>query len=400
MNESLSVKAVSLWIASLLVVNFSLVRPLVGEESTDTPVGESGGCVLATEKFSKALTLPEGSRSEQKDLYQEAIGACPGYRSALYNLGLIYYEEKDFEKAREKLLAALDTGSDRDVYVALGNVYLSQGDSKEAAEYFRKATQNSGDDVRGYVGLAVISEQKGDIAEAEDSLRQALQHNTRSQEVYLALGRVLEKKKEKPEALTSYESAERLGPSDAGITNAIARLYEEQGKEQEALRYYRKARLLDEKSGDSILGLARLQFKAGERQGAADFLAEREEDLASSPLSLGKAALLLADEGLLDKSRVFYQHAVRLASQDADVLAVAALAAAYCKDMEEGEKLFRQALLIRADDVAILNNLAVLLEAKGDNKAAAELYRKVLKIEPGNELAQRNVNRLKGRFDS
>ncbi len=59
------------------------------------------------------------------------------------------------------------------------------------------------------------------------------------------------------------------------------------------------------------------------------------------------------------------------------------------------KKLYNQLLGKKSDDINVLNNLAVISEAEGNEKEALSLLQKCLEHDPSCDLAQKNIERLK-----
>lgn len=85
-----------------------------------------------------------GKHTDNKDkaIYylQKTLEVDPKYHDALKNLGVLYFQKKQYEKALEYLLKYKELEPDDiKVYKYLGAVYQTLGDKQKAAEFFTKA---------------------------------------------------------------------------------------------------------------------------------------------------------------------------------------------------------------------------------------------------------------------
>jgi len=67
---------------------------------------------------------------------------------------------------------------------------------------------------------------------------------------------------------------------------------------------------------------------------------------------------------------------------------------------EIAKKLYQELLQKKNDDINVLNNLSVIYEAEGKQEDALQLLEKCLEIDPQSELAQKNIDRIKGQTKS
>ncbi len=67
------------------------------------------------------------------------------------------------------------------------------------------------------------------------------------------------------------------------------------------------------------------------------------------------------------------------------------------KNYEVAEKLYQQLREQKSDDINVLNNLAIIYEDQGKEEAALSLLEECLKLDPGAELAKKNIERIKNR---
>ncbi|HOO53588.1 MAG TPA: tetratricopeptide repeat protein [Methanothrix sp.] len=144
----------------------------------------------------------------------KAVKAEPKYErllTLLHNLGLEFADKKDFSKAEEMFLQAINIKSgDYSALILLGYFYLLQDKYDQALKYCKKSVKIKKDESLGYylTGLTLH-----------------------------ILGR-------KDEAITAYENAIKNDPNDPSIHVSLASLYRKHGMEEKKVDHCNQARAL------------------------------------------------------------------------------------------------------------------------------------------------------------
>lgn len=146
--------------------------------------------------------------AEATQAYTQAIRLNPKLGEAHYNLGVLQYEQKQYDAALKSLQQA----------VALG--------TPDSGEYL-------------YLGSTLRFLNR--LAEAETHLRKSLQLNPKNGEVYLELGRAFYFDKKYPEALTELRKSAELLPNNADVWLSIDNCLFAQEKQTERLAPLLKA---------------------------------------------------------------------------------------------------------------------------------------------------------------
>ncbi|RXJ68504.1 hypothetical protein CRV08_06655 [Halarcobacter ebronensis] len=95
---------------------------------------------------------------QQLKRYDEAIKWCENaielkWDKALFQLGTIYYDTKEYEKAIDTFIKAKDKGF-KDSFANIALSYVELGDNLEAEQWFKKAIQQN--DYRSYQTIATF----------------------------------------------------------------------------------------------------------------------------------------------------------------------------------------------------------------------------------------------------
>ena len=164
-------------------------------------------------------------------------------------LATVYAQQKRFADARaalEQILARNPDGSTelaevhRDAYVMLGDLYLHEGRSKEADEYFVRALAIDPDSFAGAYGLGRARFKSGDFAGAVAALRQALARNPDHRDAHYALGLTYVRQANYRDAHTHFARSIALDPDHAESHYGLALILMQQGQREQARQALQK----------------------------------------------------------------------------------------------------------------------------------------------------------------
>lgn len=97
-----------------------------------------------------------GNLKDAKTKYQEALEISPGHPTTLNNLGMLYLQEKDFEKA-ELYFREANKEKDNPTYLLnLGHVFANQNLLQKAEEFYLKSIELNPDSLMAWKSLASL----------------------------------------------------------------------------------------------------------------------------------------------------------------------------------------------------------------------------------------------------
>jgi tetratricopeptide (TPR) repeat protein len=149
--------------------------------------------------------------------FENAIKNDPRSVRAYNHLGQTLEGMARFSEAKDAYLTAIKLEREQKVrsewpFYNLGALLLQQGDSEEAAKYFREALTRNPDFVSGKVKLAMALSAAGSLGLAEKLLEEALRLEPRSSEAHYQLARLLTKMGRPEEARKHFLAFRELKP--------------------------------------------------------------------------------------------------------------------------------------------------------------------------------------------
>lgn len=166
----------------------------------------------------------------ERDLqdWQDYVNNKPDDPLGRANLGAVYLEMGDTEKAIQELQTAVDLSPLPWGYTfrfELGRAYRQAGRYDDALDILLQAIQNYPPNERAPVAfeIAEVYMDKGDVAAAKDYAQQSIKMNDTIWNSHYLLGRILEQEGDLEGAKAQYEWAAKFS-NDPALQEALARV--------------------------------------------------------------------------------------------------------------------------------------------------------------------------------
>lgn len=319
------------------------------------------------------------------NFYRGALAIDPGFARA--QAGICQAEITRFEDARDsaafaRAQSACEQASKmdpslREVSLAMGDLYRTQGNAKEAIGYYERAVSDPALRVHAYLGLAAVASTQGYGKQAMAYFERARQWAPRDPRVAQKRGYHLMVNGDLAGAIASYREALEYAPDNPDLWSSLGGLYAISGEAQQASRAYERS-LEIKPSYEALNNLGSLKFEQGAyEQAAALFRHASEIDPGDFRTwgNLGDA--LTASGSTAAQTRAQYEQAatlgrryLELKSDDAQSLALVAWYAANLDRAGEARALLGKAESLGTErgEVALLG--AQTMARLGDPAAA------------------------------
>ena len=206
----------------------------------------------------------ENKLEEAQDLYDQILKIDPNYVQAYNNLGAIFQNSKEYQKAikcYEKAIEIIPNYSN--AHNNLGIIFKENGDTQKAINYYEKAIEIDPNYSNAYYNLGNTFKELGENQKAKDCYKKAIEIDPNYVDAHNDLGVVFFKLGESQKAKECYEKVIEIKPNYAEPYNNLANIYVELGKNHEAITYYQKAIALKPIFADAYANLGRAQKTLG-----------------------------------------------------------------------------------------------------------------------------------------
>jgi tetratricopeptide (TPR) repeat protein len=144
-------------------------------------------------KFDEGVALVQaGKLDEAEAVYKGILAESPGIAGVYQNLGYIYAQKKDWARAEESYLAALDLRPGEPEYVtALAKIYQESGQPEKATALIAQAAADNPEDAQTQLNQGIFQLNEGKTAEAQASFEAALAADPGLAEAHYHLGTIM-----------------------------------------------------------------------------------------------------------------------------------------------------------------------------------------------------------------
>ena len=403
---------------------FDKIPMLESKEPSDVVkwirLNEEDVIVQLKDKFSFAENLVASEKyKEALDIYNGAEVLFKENPVILYNSGIIYMKNANYEMAVARFLRAAellenqetydDTSAsiafDRaknimqgiekfDVYYNLALAFACLNKPELAVENFKKAGDSKSNWILVYKPLAIILENLKRYEEAAKMYEKLSEYEPEDFAGYGKIGTLFAFKKEYDKAIINYRKAIRLDPNNASLYYNMGILLYETDKITEAINTFRNA---IEINGDDYrfhYNLALALERADEKTLAID---ELRKTLILKPdytVASNMLAILYCGTGNQDAAIQVCESAIKYDIDNYELYFNAAIAYMEAKDYENAKKYFISALSKNpnlAEAYFGLGQIAVIAE---DYFSAETNYLKAIKANPDYPNPYYNLSRI------
>lgn len=183
-----------------------------------------------------------GNSEKARSYFEESALLDSGYLDPHTNLGNLFLEQHNYERALDWLLRAqsLDIRSGC-TSSSLGKIYYLSGKMDSAEYFYKKAVQSDSNTIVFHIGLANFYINRRKLSEAEEVLAKAIKLNPNNYYVHLNYGNLYYFLEKYEEAISSYKKVTELIDSDNRAFYNLACIYSLHSKEEDAFHYLEKA---------------------------------------------------------------------------------------------------------------------------------------------------------------
>ncbi len=181
--------------------------------------------------------------TDTKNYIQSILSDYPNSALLFNVLGLIDYNLKDYECAKQNYRKAIELKQDfPDPLNNLGMVERLLGNYQAAINAFNKSITLKPDYSEAFFNLANLYLQNSDLSEAETNYNLALKISPNFTQASQNLGATLLKMGRKADAVNIYLSALEYSPNDTAVLLSLGGVYKEMGELIQSTKCYEKIR--------------------------------------------------------------------------------------------------------------------------------------------------------------
>jgi protein O-mannosyl-transferase len=180
-----------------------------------------------------------------KTLFTHVLAHYPQSEVAHHNLGSVYQQQGDFQKAMDEYRAAIAITPRSTTYANIGDMFRERGMLQEAEIFYLRALELKSQSADAFIGLGLLAMQRQDTSMAIEYFRQAVAVRPADFHAHLNLGAALMQKGMAAEAIDEYLLALSYNPRSATAFFNLGGAYRRLGNTDDAKQAFDAAVSID-----------------------------------------------------------------------------------------------------------------------------------------------------------
>ena len=342
------------------------------------------------------LLYNQAQYEEALEVARIAVEQRPDYSKTHAYVGAILNALSRFEEAETHLRRAIALNpQEKNAHFNLGNTLCEQGRYEEALEAARVAVEQRPDFAEAHTTLGIALTGLGRFEEAEAHLRRAIALNPYTQNVHLNLGMTLYCQGRYAESLDATRVAVEQHPDFAVAHANLGLALNALGRSEEAGTHLRRA--LDLNPVDSFQKLIELLTPQGRYEEAMDLIAQATA-LAPDSTQAAKLHFLMGEtareNGQPEAAAEYYEHTLEMDPHHAETLHWLATLRAQQQRYGEMLELLQRLIALHPNDAATYSNMGIALSYLGRHDEALQHFDQALALDPTLENVRANRESL------
>ena len=350
----------------------------------------------AYQKHVIEVLMRQGKRAEAAAINEQILKDDPNDADARSLDASLKLDKGDVQRALIELQQVVTQSPDNPVaHFNLGRAYAMRQEWEQARQQFSKAIEIRGDYLAAHLAMAQLQAARGDYGAAIKAAQQAMAVDPNNLSARLIQAASLINLKRYPEAHAMLDAllARHPDSTDVMFQMAVLLLVENKYKESEAT--FRKVYDLNQANPRGLLGLAEAYMIQGKNDEALAAL-KAESDKAPTRTDLLVAlADAAARSGRFDMAIQYYQRIADSMDKGARSRAeiMLRMGEAYRRkgDLQNAIACLEKAREVHPESIAVLSNLALVLDQANRWDEARKVYAVALKLDPNNAIALNNL---------
>jgi tetratricopeptide (TPR) repeat protein len=269
-------------------------------------------------------------------------------------LGVLYYKQEEYEKAKECFTIVLERVNDFEAHYYLGSIFLDQKVFNRAIEEFGRCIEIDKEHYGSHLNMVLAKISNKNYKAALGRLENISELFPKRTKVYYLMGICYNQLKERKQAIRSLEKAMQIDTSDLAILFELGALYERNQEYKKAVSVFKRIILLDPDHASALNYLAYMWAERGEN---------------------------------LDTAKIYLERALKKEPRNGAFLDSYAWTFFQMKDYKKARYYLQEALKYVKDDAIVYEHLARTHECLGNSEEAVKYWEKVLEFDPENKNA-------------
>ena len=345
------------------------------------------------ETFNSAVKNHQENKTDiAEDLYNQVLKIDPNHANAHNNLGVIYQNSGEAEKAKKCYEKAIEINSNyANAHNNLGVMFANLSELQKAKNCFEKAVVINPSYVEAHNNLGAIYKNLGETEKAKNCFEKAIEINPNYADAHSNLGAIFNDLGETEKAKNCFEKAIEINPGYADAHSNLGAIFNNLGETEKAKNCFEKAIEINPGYANAYYNLGVILANLGENQKARDCYEKVIEINPNHPGTYNNLGAIFNSLGEVKKAKECYEKAIEIDPDHADALNNLGVIYRELVEIQKARDCYEKAIKINPNHTFALNNLGITFQDLEENQKARDCYEKAIKINPNHTDALNNL---------
>jgi tetratricopeptide (TPR) repeat protein len=329
---------------------------------------------------------PNRQREIVIGLFRNAIREDPNFWEALYNLGITYFNDEDYDQALQQFDKIITSLPDFEKpYYGRALIYYNRKEYSKAKTDFEKVINYNPNDYKPYFYLGRISNNLKQYKDADKYLQKAAGINPDYSKIYVEMGNIYFSQNKYNLGIPHYRKALELDPEDIGALQRLGECYYRTQIYYSAYSQFKKILEIEPMNSEANFMIGITAYN----QAVLSELIEAFLELFDASVANEQKQKKKLSGSRREREEVYKEMVVsfsRAAKSRKNFLEATFNLGLTYHDMgklDSAETYYQKSLQIMPDLVKAHIKLAKVYDEKGENEKGLAQYKKVIPIDPG-----------------
>jgi len=290
-----------------------------------------------------------GENQKAKECFEKTIAINPNYAAAHNNLGTSFNNLRQYQKAKDCYEKAIAINPNyADAHYNHGRSFNNLRQYQKAKECFEKTIAINPNYADAHNNLGIIFKELGENQNAKECFEKTIAINPNYAGAHNNLGIILKELGENQKAKECFEKAIAINPNNPNYYNNLGIIFKELGENQKAKSCYKKAIAINPNYADAYNNLGTIFKELGENQKTKSCYKKAIAINPNNPNYYNNLGIIFKELGEYQNAKSCYEKAIELSPNSPNYY----------------------------------NNLGTIFKELGENQKTKSCYEKAIELDP------------------
>lgn len=341
-----------------------------------------------------------GDLEQAKNLYEQLLREDADSHEAMFGIGMIAAQQKQFDVAIEWLEQAIAIAPNVGKYqLNLANIFLEKNQFEDAKKYYEQVVALDKKNAEAWNNLANLYVKLTDLEQALKYYVKAVHIRPDYIDAHYNLGLLLMKLQKIPEAIIQFKNVIELFPDAFNANYQLANLYLIQDKLDDAEKHYQKLLEIDPEFSLALNNLGVIALRKNKGQLAIDYFAKAYAFDSKNYEALNNLAATFLQHDRTENAVTHYDQYLKIFPDDLEANFNMGVAQMTQGHLQEAISYFKKILDKQPDNVNAMINIGSIYLKLEQRDVAAQYFAQAQQLQPDNTMIHYMLDAIAGKTE-